>query len=71
MERVPETLAIGGLMRCCTGTWNAVMIQEALRAWQDGDTVQCDVAKDDSTHRMIRTGGVWRWVGPPPKKKEA
>ena len=71
LPKMPETISIGGLMRCCTGTWNQEMIVQALRDWQDGETIQCQYAKDDPTHRMVRVEGVWRWDHPPIRKKEA
>lgn len=54
-----ERLAIGGLMRCCTGTWDKA-IQERPDGHTDGDELPCEHC--DS--RMVRTEGVWRWDRP-------
>ena len=53
-----EKLDFGGLMRCCTETWDEVM--DGRHVWKDGDTIQCKYGKS-SDHRMIRKNGVWRW----------
>ncbi len=58
-----EKLNPGGLMRCCTETWNDTMIEWRdvhSKPPKDGDTIQCKYGKS-SDHRMIRKDGVWRW----------
>ncbi len=54
-----EELAIGGLMRCCTGTWSKAM-QAQPDGHADGDTLPCE----HCSSRMIRLKGVWRWDHP-------
>lgn len=54
-------LRMGGLMRCCIGTW-----QVAEKPTEIGRVLQCQYS-DGPLHRMILApDGVWEWFHPDP-----
>ena len=57
-----ERLHVGGLMRCCTDSWDREV--GTARRWQDGDVITCHHTDDDISHRMVREDGIWSWAMP-------
>lgn len=56
--KVDETrLAIGGLMRCCTGTLSKWAQEHQDEELEDGTIVECEYCSES----MILDNGTWRW----------
>lgn len=53
---MPETVRIGGLMRCCLGTLDRVRTPEKPPP-AEGDVIRCDHCSDS----MIFRAGAWQW----------
>lgn len=56
-----EKLDSGGLMRCCTGSWDEAMDLELGREWVNGDIIECRYLPGDIDHRIVRRDGIWGW----------
>lgn len=57
-------LAIGGLMRCCTGSLGEFISQNPDDTAQVGTLVYCKYEGNDPTSMILGDDGVWRWNHP-------
>lgn len=57
-------IAIGGLLRCCTGTLEDHIRDHADESAATGSLVYCKYEKNDPTSMILGEDGIWRWNHP-------
>lgn len=62
-ERADTRLAIGGLMRCCTGSLGD-WIRSSDKPIKVGEVVFCKYEAANPTSMILGEDGVWRWNHP-------